>query len=39
MLIEKLSYDQAGIVTETLDNGKGGKDLYMEGIGSSFKRP
>jgi hypothetical protein len=32
MLIEKLSYDQAGIVTETLDNGKGGKDLYMEGI-------
>ena len=32
MLIEKLSYDQAGIVTEALDDGKGGKDLYMEGI-------
>ena len=32
MLIEKLSYDQAGIVTEAKDNGQGGKDLYMEGI-------
>ena len=32
MLIERLSYDQAGIVTEAKDNGQGGKDLYMEGI-------
>lgn len=32
MLIEKLSFDQAGIVTEAKDNGQGGKDLYMEGI-------
>jgi hypothetical protein len=32
MLIEKLSYDQAGIVTETKENDQGGKDLYMEGI-------
>ena len=32
MLIEKLSYDQAGIVTESKDDGNGGKSLYMEGI-------
>jgi len=32
MLIEKLSYDQAGIVTESKDDGNGGKKLYMEGI-------
>ena len=32
MLIEKLSYDQAGIVTESKDDGNGGKNLYMEGI-------
>jgi hypothetical protein len=31
-LNEHLTYDQANIVTEAVDNGKGGKDLYMEGI-------
>lgn len=31
-LRENLSYDQASIVTEARDDGKGGKNLYMEGI-------
>jgi len=31
-LNEHLTFDQANIVTEAVDNGKGGKDLYMEGI-------
>ena len=31
-LTEHLTFDQAHIVTEAVDNGKGGKDLYMEGI-------
>jgi hypothetical protein len=31
-LKEHLSFDQAKIVTEAVDNGKGGKNLYMEGI-------
>lgn len=31
-LTEHLTFDQAHIVTEAVDDGKGGKDLYMEGI-------
>lgn len=31
-LKENLTFDQANIVTESLDDGKGGKSLYMEGI-------
>jgi hypothetical protein len=31
-LKEHLTFDQAKIVTEAVDNGKGGKSLYMEGI-------
>jgi hypothetical protein len=31
-LRENLSYDQASIITEAKDDGKGGKSLYMEGI-------
>ncbi|MDA9302346.1 hypothetical protein N9Q27_00050 [bacterium] len=31
-LKEQLSFDQASIVTEAVDDGKGGKSLYMEGI-------
>jgi hypothetical protein len=31
-LNEHLTFDQANIITEAVDNGKGGKDLYMEGI-------
>jgi hypothetical protein len=31
-LREQLSYDQASIVTEAIDDGTGGKSLYMEGI-------
>jgi len=31
-LKESLSFDQAQIVTEAKDDGKGGKSLYMEGI-------
>ena len=31
-LKENLSFDQAQIVTEAKDDGKGGKSLYMEGI-------
>ena len=31
-LQENLTYDQANIVTESKDDGKGGKSLYMEGI-------
>lgn len=31
-LKEHLSFDQAKMVTEAVDNGKGGKSLFMEGI-------
>jgi hypothetical protein len=31
-LREQLTYDQASIVTEAKDDGRGGKSLYMEGI-------
>ena len=31
-LREHLTFDQAGMVVESTDNGKGGKDLYMKGI-------
>ena len=31
-LREHLTFDQAGIVVESSDNGQGGKDLYMKGI-------
>ena len=31
-LKEHLTFDQAKMVTEAVDNGKGGKSLYMEGI-------
>lgn len=31
-LKENLTFDQANIVTESKDDGKGGKSLYMEGI-------
>lgn len=31
-LKEHLTFDQAKIVTEAVDNGKGGKNLFMEGI-------
>jgi len=31
-LREQLSYDQASIITEAIDDGKGGKSLYMQGI-------
>jgi hypothetical protein len=32
LITEKLTYNQAHIITEALDDGKGGKSLYMEGI-------
>jgi hypothetical protein len=32
LITERLTYNQANIVTESLDDGKGGKSLYMEGI-------
>jgi hypothetical protein len=31
-LVEALTYDQAGIKTQLVENSTGGKDLYMEGI-------
>jgi len=31
-LVEALTYDQAGIRTQLVENSTGGKDLYMEGI-------
>jgi hypothetical protein len=31
-LVEALTYDQAGIRTQLVENATGGKDLYMEGI-------
>ena len=31
-LVESLTYDQAGIRTQLVENQSGGKDLYMEGI-------
>ena len=31
-LVEALTYDQAGIRTQLVENQSGGKDLYMEGI-------
>lgn len=31
-LVEALTYDQAGIRTNLVENASGGKDLYMEGI-------
>ena len=31
-LVEALTYDQAGIRTQIVENQTGGKDLYMEGI-------
>jgi hypothetical protein len=31
-LVEALTYDQAGIRTQLIENASGGKDLYMEGI-------
>ena len=31
-LVESLTYDQAGIRTNLVENASGGKDLYMEGI-------
>ena len=31
-LVEALTYDQAGIRTQLVENASGGKDLYMEGI-------
>ena len=31
-LKEHLTFDQAKMVTEAVDNGKGGKNLFMEGI-------
>lgn len=31
-LVESLTYDQAGIRTNLIENASGGKDLYMEGI-------
>jgi hypothetical protein len=31
-LVEALTYDQAGIRTQLIENATGGKDLYMEGI-------
>jgi hypothetical protein len=31
-LVEALTYDQAGIKTQLIENATGGKDLYMEGI-------
>jgi hypothetical protein len=31
-LVEALTYDQAGIRTQLVENSSGGKDLYMEGI-------
>ncbi len=31
-LVEALTYDQAGIRTNLIENASGGKDLYMEGI-------
>ena len=31
-LTEQLTYDQAGLVTEAVENSEGNKDLYMRGI-------
>jgi hypothetical protein len=31
-LVESLTYDQAGLKTQLIENASGGKDLYMEGI-------
>lgn len=31
-LVESLTYDQAGLRTQLIENASGGKDLYMEGI-------
>jgi hypothetical protein len=31
-LVESLTYDQAGMRTQLVENASGGKDLYMEGI-------
>jgi len=31
-LVEALTFDQAGIRTQIVENASGGKDLYMEGI-------
>jgi hypothetical protein len=31
-LVESLTYDQAGLKTQLVENANGGKDLYMEGI-------
>jgi hypothetical protein len=31
-LVESLTYDQAGMRTQLIENSHGGKDLYMEGI-------
>ena len=31
-LVEALTYDQAGMRTQLIENASGGKDLYMEGI-------
>jgi hypothetical protein len=31
-LVESLTYDQAGLRTQIIENASGGKDLYMEGI-------
>lgn len=31
-LVEALTYDQAGLRTQLIENASGGKDLYMEGI-------
>lgn len=31
-LVENLTYDQAGLKTQLIENASGGKDLYMEGI-------
>lgn len=31
-LVESLTYDQAGLKTQLVENASGGKDLYMEGI-------
>jgi hypothetical protein len=31
-LVESLTYDQAGLRTQLVENASGGKDLYMEGI-------
>ena len=31
-LTEQLTYDQAGLITEAVENSEGNKDLYMRGI-------